>query len=121
MSTVDPPSTVPPSPSAGGFITFVGKTFGPASAVTTALLITAGYIIAISSVIAISGGFLEMTLNYYCGWNVPWILFPLVLTALAVVLMIRGVGVSTKLAGYFFAVEMLVLVVVSVATIAKHG
>ncbi|MEZ0114347.1 amino acid transporter [Catenulispora sp. EB89] len=108
-------------PSAGGFITFVGKTFGPTSAVTTALLITAGYIIAISSVIAISGGFLENTLHYYFHWNVPWILFTVVLTALAVLLMIRGVGVSTKLAGYFFAVEMLVLVVVSVWTIAKHG
>jgi amino acid transporter len=108
-------------PSAGGFITFVGKTFGPTSAVTTALLITAGYIIAISSVIAISGGFLGMTLHYYFGWNVPWILLTLVLTALAVVLMIRGIGVSTRLAGYFFAVEMLVLVVVSVAAIAKHG
>ena len=108
-------------PSAGGFITFVGKTFGPASAVTTALLICAGYIIAISSVIAISGGFLENTLHYYFHWNVPWILFTVVLTALAVVLMVRGVGVSTKLAGYFFAVEMLVLVVVSVWAIAKHG
>ena len=108
-------------PSAGGFITFVGKTFGPTSAVTTALLITAGYIIAISSVIAISGGFLEMTLHYYFGWNIPWFLFTLVLTALAVLLMVRGVGVSTKLAGYFFAIEMLVLVVVSVWAIGKHG
>jgi len=108
-------------PSAGGFITFVGKTFGPTSAVTTALLITGGYIIAISSVIAISGGFLENTLHYYFHWNVPWILFTVVLTGLAVLLMVRGVGVSTKLAGYFFAVEMLVLVVVSVWTIAKHG
>ena len=86
-------------PSAGGFITFVGKTFGPTSAVTTALLVTAGYIIAMASVIAISGGFLEMTLNYYFGWNVPWILFTLVLTGLAVVLMVRGVGVSTRSPG----------------------
>src|SRR5208282_6858723 len=35
-------------PSTGGFITFVGKTFGGTSAVTTALLCGAGYIIAIS-------------------------------------------------------------------------
>jgi amino acid transporter len=108
-------------PSAGGFITFVGKTFGPTSAVTTALLVTAGYIIAMASVIAISGGFLAMTLHYYLGWNVPWIIWTLVLTGLSVMLMIRGVAVSTKIAGIFFAVEMLVLVVVSVAAIAKHG
>src|SRR5271170_7114254 len=59
-------------PSTGGFITFVGKTFGGTSAVTTALVCGAGYIIAISSVLVISGGFLSIILNYYFGWNVPW-------------------------------------------------
>src|SRR6202034_1544777 len=54
-------------PSTGGFITFVGKTFGGTSAVTTALLCGAGYIIAISSVLVISGGFLSIMLNYYLG------------------------------------------------------
>jgi amino acid transporter len=109
-------------PSAGGFITFVGKTFGPTSAVTTALLAGLGYIIAMASVIAISGGFLQITLqHYFHSFNVPWIVWTLILTGLAVVLMIRGVALSTKIAGFFFAVEMLVLVVVSVATIAKHS
>ena len=37
------------------------------------------------------------------------------------VMTIRGVGVSTKLAGFFFAFEMLVLVVVSVAVLIKNG
>jgi amino acid transporter len=108
-------------PSAGGFITFVGRSFGPVSAVTTALLVGLGYIIAMSSVIAISGGFLEITINHYLGWHVPWILWTLLLTALAVAMMIRGVALSTKLAGLFFLVEMLVLVVVSLATIVKHS
>ena len=35
--------------------------------------------------------------------------------------MIRGVAVSTKLAGLFFGFEMLVLVVVSVAALIKNG
>jgi len=104
-------------PSAGGFITFVGKTFGPTSAVTTALLAGLGYIIAMSSVIAVSGGFLAITLQHYLSWNVPWIIWTLVLTALAVVMMVRGVAVSTRLAGVFFGFEMLVLVVVSLAAI----
>jgi amino acid transporter len=108
-------------PSTGGFISFVGKTFGGTSAVTTALLCGAGYIIAISSVLAISGGFLSTTLNYYFGWNVPWIIFSVLLTAGAVYMTVRGVGVSTKLAGFFFAFEMLVLVVVSIAAIIKDG
>src|SRR5450759_33926 len=106
-------------PSTGGFISFVGKTFGGTSAVTTALLCGAGYIIAISSVLAISGGFLATTLNYYFGWNVPWVILSVILTAGAIVMMIRGVAVSTCLAGFFFAFEMLVLVVVSVVVIIK--
>jgi len=108
-------------PSTGGFITFVGKSFGPTSAVTTAILAGLGYIIAMSSVIAISGGFLEITLQYYAHIDVPWILWTLVLTGLAVAMMVRGIAVSTKLAGLFFGVEMLVLVVVSIVAIAKHG
>jgi amino acid transporter len=108
-------------PSAGSFITFVGKTFGPTSAVTTALLGALGYIIGISAVIAVSGGFLETTLNHYLGWNVPWIVWTLLLTGLSVAFIARGIIISTKIAGFFFAVEMLMLVVVSVAAIAKHG
>ena len=56
-------------PSTGGFISFVGKTFGGTSAVTTALLCGAGYIIAISSVLAVSGGFVSLVLEYYFNWN----------------------------------------------------
>ncbi|MCX4704660.1 APC family permease [Streptomyces sp. NBC_01373] len=107
-------------PSAGSFITFVGKTFGPVSAVTTALLAALGYIIAMSGVISISGGFVQITLHHYTGVDLPWIIWTLLLTGLAVALMLRGVVVSTKWAGYFFGAEMLVLVVVSVAALVEH-
>jgi amino acid transporter len=108
-------------PSTGGFITFVGKSFGGTSAVTTALLCGAGYIIAISSVLAVSGWFLGYVLMYYFSWNVPWIIFSVLLTAFSVWMMYRGVAVSTKLAGFFFGFEMLVLVIVSVAALVKNG
>src|ERR1700740_523165 len=98
-------------PSTGGFISFVGKTFGGTSAVTTALLCGAGYIIAISSVLAICGGFLSMMIQYYVNVSIPWIVFSAVFTAGAVIMMFRGVAVSTKLAGFFFAFELTVLLV----------
>jgi amino acid transporter len=107
-------------PSAGGFITFVGKSFGPTSAVTTALLCGLGYIIAMASVIAMSGGFLAITLERYVGWSLPWFIWTLILTGLSVLMMIRGIGVSTKLAGFFFGFEIVVLVVVSIAAIISH-
>jgi amino acid transporter len=108
-------------PSTGGFITFVGKTFGGTSAVTTALLCGVGYIIAISSVLVISGGFLSIMIQYYTGTSIPWIVFSAIFTAAAMFMMFRGVAVSTKLAGFFFGFELLVLLVVSVATLIKHG
>ena len=108
-------------PSTGGFITFVGKTFGGTSAVTTALLCGAGYIIAISSVLVISGGFLSIMIQYYTGTSIPWIVFSAVFTAGAMFMMFRGVAVSTKLAGFFFGFELLVLLVVSIAALIKNG
>jgi amino acid transporter len=108
-------------PSTGGFITFVGKTFGGTSAVTTALLCGAGYIIAISSVLVISGGFLSMMIQFYLKVSIPWILFSAVFTAGAMFMMFRGVAVSTKLAGFFFAFEIVVLLVVSIAVLIKNG
>ena len=108
-------------PSTGGFITFVGKTFGGTSAVTTALLCGVGYIIAISSVLVISGGFLSLMIFYYTHTNIPWVIFSAVFTAAAMFMMFRGVAVSTKLAGFFFGFELLVLLVVSVAVLIKHG
>ena len=68
-------------PSTGGFITFIGKTFGGTSAVTTALVAGVGYIIAISSVLVISGGFLSLMIQYYTGTNIPWIVFSALFTA----------------------------------------
>ena len=108
-------------PSTGGFISYVGKTFGGTSAVTTALLCGAGYIIAISSVLAICGGYLSIVLQYYFNVDIPWIYFSVIFTAGAIVMMVRGVAVSTKLAGLFFGFEMLVLIVVSVAALIKNG
>src|SRR5215472_8727684 len=108
-------------PSTGGFITFVGKTFGGTSAVTTALVAGMGYIIAIASVLVISGGFLSIMIDYYTGTNVPWIIFSAIFTAGAMVMMFRGVAVSTRLAGFFFAFELLVLFVVSIAVLIKNG
>jgi amino acid transporter len=108
-------------PSTGGFITFVGKTFGGTSAVTTALVAGAGYIIAISSVLVISGGFLSYMLQFYFKVSIPWIIFSAAFTAGAMFMMFRGVAVSTRLAGFFFAFELIVLLVVSIAVLIKNG
>ncbi len=112
-------------PSTGGFISFVGKSFGPRTGVTTALLTGTGYIAAMASVVAIVGGFFQLLLQNYnvSGLeSVPWIVWTLVFLAFAAFMMVRGISVSTKIAGFFFAFEMLVLVIVSIAALIKfHG
>src|SRR5947209_7867611 len=108
-------------PSTGSFITFIGKTFGPIMAVTTTIVVGLGYIIAMSSVIDISGGWTQIILQKYLGINIPWQLLTLVFVVIVFFLMVRGVSLSTKWAGYFFFLEMAVLVVVSILVLIAHG
>ncbi len=109
-------------PSAGGFISFIGKTFGGRTAVTTALMTGAGYIAAMASVIAISGGFFQYLLQYYnVGGlkSVPWIIWTLVFLAFGAFMMVRGISISTKIAGLFFAFEMVIMLIVAIASLIK--
>ena len=110
-------------PSTGSFITFIGKAFGPTSAIATAVILITGYIIAIISVLVMSGGFAAIFLNHYfpaiptSTW--PW--FMVVFVSLAAFLMVRGIHISTRWAGIFFAFEMIVLVVVTASALVHHA
>jgi amino acid transporter len=108
-------------PSTGSFITFIGKTFGPVMAVTTTIVISLGYIIAMASVITISGGWMQIILQKYFGINVPWQLLTLLFVSVVFFLMVRGISLSTRWAGYFFGLEMAVLVLVSVIILITHA
>lgn len=108
-------------PSTGSFITFIGKTFGPISAVTTSIVISLGYITAMASVIDISGGWVQIILQHYFNINVPWQPLTLIFAAIVFYLMLRGVHLSTRWAGYFFVLEIGVLVLVSIITLIVHA
>ena len=110
-------------PSTGSFITFIGKAFGPTSAIATAVILITGYIIAIASVLVMSGGFTAIFLNHYLHrvststW--PW--FMIAFVCLAAFLMVRGIHISTRWAGIFFAFEMVALVVVTASALVHHA
>lgn len=109
-------------PSAGGFISFIGKTFGARAGVTTAILTGAGYIAAMASVIAIVGGFFQTILqNYHVAGlqSVPWGVWVLIFLSFAAFMMVRGITISTKLAGLFFAFEISVMILVSIMSLVK--
>ncbi len=108
-------------PSTGSFITFIGKTFGPVMAVTTTIVVSIGYIIAMSSVIDISGGWTQIIIQKYFGFNIPWQLLTFVFVVVVFFLLVRGVHLSTQWAGYFFLLEMIVLVLVSVVALVTNA
>ena len=109
-------------PSTGGFISFIGKTFGGRTAVMTAILTGTGYIAAMASVIAIVGGFFQIILKNYnvSGLeNVPWGVWTLIFLAFAAFMMYRGIAISTRLAGVFFAFEITIMIIVSIISLVK--
>jgi amino acid transporter/signal transduction histidine kinase len=109
-------------PSTGSFITFIGKAFGPTSAIATSIVLIAGYVVAIVAVIAMSGGFTAIFLNHYLP-SVRlslWPVFVIGCVVLGAYLMVRGIHISTRLAGVFFSFEMFVLVLVSVLALIQH-
>jgi amino acid transporter len=108
-------------PSTGSFITFIGKAFGPVAALTTAILMSVGYIIAVSSVVAISGGWTSAILLRYAHVHIAWQLLTAVLTLVAFALVVRGVALSTRWAGALFAFEMGLLLLVSIWVLVKHA
>ncbi len=108
-------------PSTGSFITFIGKGFGPVAALTTAITMSVGYIIAISSVVAIAGGWTSDILLKYAHVHIAWQLLTAVLTLAAFALVVRGVALSTKWAGALFAFEIGLLLLVSVWILIKDS
>lgn len=109
------------TPSTGSFVTFVGKGFGPAAAITTALGLGAGYILAMTAVVVISGGWASIILLKYAHIHIAWQILTLVFTAGAGYLMLRGAKLSTRWAAIFFTLEIAILTLVSILLLVKHS
>ncbi len=109
------------SPSTGSFVTFIGRAFGGYAAVVTAVVLGAGYIIAVAAVVAISGGWTEQFINHYLKIDIPWQLLSAILCLGALSLIITGAKPSTGIAAMFFAFELVLLLVIAVALLIQHS
>ena len=109
------------TPSAGSFVTFIGKSFGSRAGVTAAIFLVFGYILAGSSVVAIMGGWTSDTLEKYVGLNVPWEWLTLLSIVGVGVMTVRGVKISTAWAAAMFWLELGVLLLVGIAILVVHG
>ena len=108
-------------PSTGSFVTFIGRAFGGYSAVVAAVVLGAGYILAVASVVAISGGWTETIIKHYLSITIPWQIFTAILTGAALYLIISGAKPSTTIAAIFFAFEAILLVVIAIALLIQHS
>src|SRR5580692_3079669 len=108
-------------PSTGSFVTFIGSAFGGYSAVVTAVVLCTGYIIAVASVVAISGGLAETILKQYLSITIPWQAISAVLSLGALALIVTGAKPSTKVAAVLFAFQVLLLLVVAIALLIEHS
>lgn len=107
-------------PSAGSFVTLIGKGLGPHAAVTTAVALQAGYILATAGVLAGTAGIFESFFLQYFHVDISWKIFALVLAVGITLVLLAGVKPSTKVAAASFGFEMLVLVVIAVIILIQH-
>ena len=60
------------TPSTGSFVTFIGKAFGLSAGAGASLFINLGYIIGVSTMIAIAGACTAQTLNLFFQVSINW-------------------------------------------------
>lgn len=108
-------------PSAGSYISYIGRTFGGVAGTLTALALTFGYILAVGYVMAILGEWTSMTLSKFAGINIPWQVLGVILTVLVGYLVVRGVKISTKWAVATFLFELALVVISAIMMLAANG
>jgi len=108
-------------PSAGSFVTFVSRTFGAHAGITLAVIVSVGYIIAISGVALEIGGWVSAVLAQNAHINVPWQIITIVSVLVISYLTVRGVKISSQWAVVLFFTEAIVLLVLSLSVLFHGG
>src|SRR5579859_4863116 len=112
-------------PSAGSFVTFIGRGIGARAPRTGQALAGLSYYmlmicypVTVSAVVVFMGSWVSSL----AGWgNVGWLLVTLGGVALAIPLLLRGVVISARASFIMFCSEALGLIVLSVVVLARAG
>jgi amino acid transporter len=107
-------------PSAGSFIEFVESGLGPVAGVATAVLVAVGYTIAMAGVFTMSGGFIAITLAHYGIADIAWGPLTVVITLAALVLMVRGIRLSTSAVAGAVVLQVTIMVIACVVILIDH-
>lgn len=107
-------------PSAGAFYTYVSRGIGPRSGFVTGILMFLAYALLVPAELALIGIYSHDILTEY-GISVPWPVISLVFAAIMLVLSWEGIAGSLKTALTLFAIEVGVILVLSIVVLAKGG
>lgn len=80
-----------------------------------------GYIIAVASVVTISGGLAEIIIKHYLSITIPWQAISAILSLGALALIVAGAKPSTKVAAALFVFQVVLLLVVAIALLFEHS
>lgn len=107
-------------PSAGAFYTYVSRGLGPRLGFVTGILMFLAYALLVPAELALIGIFSHDILAGY-GISVPWPVVSLLFAGLMVVLSWRGIAGSLKTALTLFAIEVGVILLLSLVVLATGG
>src|ERR1700744_5861335 len=108
------------TPSAGSFVTFTGRAFGPSVGAAVSVFITFGYIVAASTIVSIAGVWVAETLKTFLGLSIHWAILTIVISGATGWLGMRGFQLSTFWSGVFFYFEAGLLILGSILMLARH-
>jgi len=107
-------------PGAGSFYTYVSRGIGARSGFVTGGLMFVAYGLLVPAELALIGTYAEGLLAGY-GIHVSWIVISAIFLLLMVFLSFRGITGSLRTAAILFAVEVAVIVVLSIVVLAQGG
>ncbi|KLU61125.1 putative amino acid permease YhdG [Peptococcaceae bacterium CEB3] len=109
-------------PSTGSYVTFIGKSFGRRMSVIVALMYVFSYIVAIGSVITMSGYWTADILKNFLSIQVPWWLISVLFVLFVYWLTTSGIKLSVRTIVTVFAFEVGLLLISAIAMlIAAHS
>ena len=108
-------------PSAGAFYTYVTRGLGPRSGFVTGGLMFVAYALLPPAEIGLIGSYASSTIRDEFGVNIPWWAIGLVPAIAMVVLGLRGVQASLKVAIGLFTAEVIVVLGMALIIVAQGG
>lgn len=105
------------TPTAGSFVTWIEMGLGPSLGRFTLVVVMLGYLVALSGVLVAAAGVTQLVIGNWSSTIGSWVAWMALFTVVGIVLLIRGVKLSTNVVVLLFAFEALVLVALAIATI----